>query len=133
MTLKLIERVEKIDNDLFWRLGLISSFLYALTVLPYGYMYFRRELFFVILLSIPLLTLFSSFFIGYKGYKKESVAAVLSMFLSPAVFFGGLMVTPVPSIPFDLEGLAVWTSLILFLGVPWMVMLKFFVQEYITS
>lgn len=133
MTLKLFERIEEIDNQLFWRLGLVSSFLYALTVLPYGYMYFRRELFFVILLSIPLLTLFSSFFIGYKGYKKESVAAVLSMFLSPAVFFGGLMVTPVPSISFDLEGLAVWTSLIMFLGIPWLAILKFLVQEQRSS
>lgn len=111
--------------------GPLLGLAYGLIILPLGYLYFNTEIFFVMVLSVPMFLMILSGIIADLGFKKESLLSMLSMILSPLIFLIGIVLSRQTSIVAILGDIMVWTSILTFLGVPSLLILASLIRNII--
>lgn len=111
--------------------GPLLGLAYGLIILPLGCLYFNTEIFFVMVLSVPMFLMILSGIIADLGFKKESLLSMLSMILSPLIFLIGIVLSRQTSIVAILGDIMVWTSILTFLGVPSLLILASLIRNII--
>lgn len=118
----MIRHSENIKEQTYRNVGLLMTLIYAITVFPMSLIGFEGNMFFLLLLTIPLFTIILAGEIGYHGHRKESLISILSITSSQILFLVGVLTVDLTSTIFIAAGF------VAFLLIPWILFIKVFLE-----